>query len=286
MNTITLFNVGGVLKSEEVGPYVMDPHPVELDNNQGTITVECIPVPINDGMMINIKVVRRGVRLGFLFADGVWMSSYCYRSVEKDLFKYDRIRIYSNRDLADNVAYAIVKEGPLWKLLKLDTYGMAISVEKIGDEGEDMNDLCRYIPGDYIYGCNPFTYTPKWITRLNDGEIFVFGSNKEGRHLGGAAKMAADNFGAQIGVGVGRTGDCYAIPTMDGSLDFIAQYAEGFRCYAQCHPELTFLVTRIGSGIAKWKDEEIAPLFNWGPYRSLPNVVFPKEWEPFTMINC
>lgn len=286
MNIITLYNVGGIWKSEEFGPYVMDPHPEELDSNQGVISVECIPVAINDGAMVNIKVVRRDGKLGFLFAVGVWMNSYCYRSVEKDLFKYDRIRIYSNRNLADEVAYAIVKEGPLWKVLKLDAHEMTISVEKTGGDGEELKDLIASISIEYIYGCNPFTYTPEKITHLGNSEIFVFGSNKEGWHIGGAAKDAAEKFGAQFGVGVGRTGDCYAIPTMDGSLDFIAQYAEGFRCYALCHPELTFLVTKIGCGIAGWEDEEIAPLFNWGPFTSLPNVVFPKEWEPFLTINC
>lgn len=63
--------------------------------------------------------------------------------------------------------------------------------------------------------------TPQYITTLNDGEIFVFGSNKEGMHGGGAARIAYEEFGAKWGEGIGMTGRCYAIPTMDGSIDLI-----------------------------------------------------------------
>ena len=118
--------------------------------------------------------------------------------------------------------------------------------------------------------------TPARITSLATNEIFVFGSNKEGNHLGGAAAAAAQLFGAQWGVGVGRTGQCYAIPTMDGSLDLIAEYVEGFRCYAACHPELTFYVTPIGCGIAGWTEEQIAPLFAFA--HNMANVILPKGW--------
>ena len=285
MKTILLYNVDGVYKTEEFGPYVIDAHPAELDNNQGFIEADSISVPINDGMMINIKVVRQGGKLGFLFAEGEGMSSYCYRSVERPLFKYDQIRIYSNKNLADDEAYAIVREDSKWKVLKLDANNLKVSVIQTGAEDENLRDMLACIPEEYCYGMNPFTYTPERITQLNESEIFVFGSNKEGRHIGGAAKIAAEKFGAQAGVGVGRTGKCYAIPTMDGSLDLISQYVEGFRCYALCHPELTFLVTRIGCGIAGWKDAEIAPLFNFGPFYTLPNLVFPKEWDCYLNVG-
>lgn len=64
--------------------------------------------------------------------------------------------------------------------------------------------------------------TPQYITSLREGEIFVYGSNKEVLHGGGAARIAYEEFGAEWGVGVGTTGQCYAIPTMDGSIDIIA----------------------------------------------------------------
>lgn len=90
----------------------------------------------------------------------------------------------------------------------------------------------------------------------------MFGSNKEGLHGGGAARIAYEEFGAEWGVGVGITGQCYAIPTMDGRIDIICKHVDDFTAYAKEHPELTFQVTRIGCGIAGWRDSEIAPLLN------------------------
>ena len=92
--------------------------------------------------------------------------------------------------------------------------------------------------------------TPDYITRLEPNEIFVFGSNLAGFHGGGAARIAYEQFGAEWGVGVGRTGQCYAIPTMQGGVETIRPYVNEFIRYAEQHPELTFLVTRIGCGIA------------------------------------
>lgn len=118
--------------------------------------------------------------------------------------------------------------------------------------------------------------TPQYITSLREGEIFVFGSNKEGLHGGGAARIAYEEFGAEWGVGVGTTGQCYAIPTMDGSIDIIRKHVDDFTAYAKAHPELTFLVTRIGCGIAGWRDGEIAPLFKEAS--ALDNVTLPEEF--------
>lgn len=61
-------------------------------------------------------------------------------------------------------------------------------------------------------------FTPEFITHLNEGEIFVFGSNLAGMHGGGAARVAHRYFGAEWGVGVGSTGQTYAIPTMQGGV--------------------------------------------------------------------
>lgn len=118
--------------------------------------------------------------------------------------------------------------------------------------------------------------TPQYITSLREGEIFVFGSNKEGMHGGGAARIAYEEFGAEWGVGVGMTGQCYAIPTMDGRIDIIRKHVDDFTAYAKEHQELTFLVTRIGCGIAGWHDSEIAPLFKEAS--ALDNVTLPEEF--------
>ena len=46
-------------------------------------------------------------------------------------------------------------------------------------------------------------YTPNFITTLAPNEVFVFGSNLQGMHGGGAARVAYNKFGAEWGVGVG-----------------------------------------------------------------------------------
>lgn len=104
------------------------------------------------------------------------------------------------------------------------------------------------------------------ITELKQGEVFVFGSNKRGIHGAGAAKFAVDNFGAEWGVAEGMQGDSYAIPTKDEELrtlheDLIDFYVGNFILYAERHPELNFLVTEIGCGLAGHDPMNIAPLF-------------------------
>ena len=103
--------------------------------------------------------------------------------------------------------------------------------------------------------------TPDFITSLAENEIFVFGSNLAGSHGGGAARVAHQRFGAVWGQGVGLQGQSYAIPTMQGGVETIRPYVDEFIVFARQHPELTFLVTRIGCGIAGFTDEDIAPLF-------------------------
>ena len=99
------------------------------------------------------------------------------------------------------------------------------------------------------------------ITELKPDEIFVFGSNLEGLHGGGAAYLAYRKWGAIWGQGVGLQGQTYGIPTMHGGPDAIRPYVYEFIKFAQVHPELKFLVTEIGCGIAGFTPEEIAPLF-------------------------
>lgn len=114
------------------------------------------------------------------------------------------------------------------------------------------------------------------ITSLSKCEIFVFGSNLQGHHYGGAARIAHQKFGAEWGIGFGPTGQCYAIPTMHGKIEDIKPYVDDFIEYARNHPNNRFLVTRVGCGIAGFTDSEMAPLFKEA--RKLPNVNFSKEW--------
>ena len=118
--------------------------------------------------------------------------------------------------------------------------------------------------------------TPEFITELQPNEIFVFGSNLRGMHGGGAAYVAYRKFGAVMGQGVGLQGQSYAIPTMQGGVETIRPYVDEFIEFARQHPELTFLVTRIGCGIAGFRDEEIAPLF--AAAHEVENIVLPPRW--------
>jgi hypothetical protein len=113
-------------------------------------------------------------------------------------------------------------------------------------------------------------------------DIFVFGSNEAGRHGAGAALTAAKYHGAIYGQGEGRQGSSYGIPTKDGKFNKlphsrIRQYVETFKRYVEEHPELYFMLTRVGCGLAGNKDVDIAPMFSPMPH----NVYIPEQWRPY-----
>ena len=120
--------------------------------------------------------------------------------------------------------------------------------------------------------------TPRWIDSLKENEIFVFGSNLAGMHGGGAARIARLHFGAVMGKGVGLQGQSYAIPTMQGGVETIRPYVNDFLDFAKHHPEMQFLVTPIGCGIAGFEAEDIAPLFEEA--KEMKNISLPESfWE-------
>lgn len=117
--------------------------------------------------------------------------------------------------------------------------------------------------------------TPDNIIELQPNEIFVFGSNIEGAHCGGAARFALKNFGAVMGQGEGLQGHSYAIPTMEGLVslrDAVMRFIE----FARKNPQLHFLVTRIGCGIAGYSVHDIAPMFKEAV--ALENVSLPEDF--------
>ena len=120
--------------------------------------------------------------------------------------------------------------------------------------------------------------TPNHITELKPNEIFVFGSNLQGYHGGGAARLAMNQWGAVWGQGTGLQGQTYAIPTMQGGIGTIRPYIDQFIKFAQNDPERTFLVTEIGCGIAGFRPADIAPLFKNAI--NIPNIWLPQRfWE-------
>ena len=118
--------------------------------------------------------------------------------------------------------------------------------------------------------------TPDDIIALKPNEIFVFGSNLQGYHAGGAAFTARVKFGAVMGNGDGIQGQSYAIPTMQGGVETIKPYVDKFIAFAGEHPELDFLVTRIGCGIAGFSAADIAPLFKEAVH--MHNVWLPADF--------
>lgn len=112
--------------------------------------------------------------------------------------------------------------------------------------------------------------------------VFVFGSNEAGIHSAGAAKVALEQHGAIYGKSYGHYGDSFAIPTKNEIIEAmdperIRDYVTGFLAYAKGHKHLTFQVTRIGCGLAGYKDREIAPMFINAPN----NCLFDKAWYPW-----
>jgi hypothetical protein len=100
--------------------------------------------------------------------------------------------------------------------------------------------------------------------------VFVFGSNLAGRHGKGAALTAVKSYGAMRGVGEGRTGNAYAIPTKDERLrprplGDIARSVAAFLEYARSQPDTLFFVTAVGTGLAGYRDSDIAPMFMDAP---------------------
>ena len=122
-------------------------------------------------------------------------------------------------------------------------------------------------------------HTPDKITDLPPDHIFVFGWNRAGRHGRGAAKLAHQKFGARYGIGDGFSGRSYGIPTKGRKLEVlslgeIAVAVHRFLRFACKNEHLTFVVTKIGCGLAGLREKDIAPMFTGAP----SNVVLPEGW--------
>lgn len=103
-------------------------------------------------------------------------------------------------------------------------------------------------------------------------DIFVFGSNTEGRHGKGAALTAKQKWGAIYGQPSGIQGRSYAIITKELrpwmhpiQINTVKQEIDKFILFANKHREYNFLITRVGCGLAGFKWEHIKPLFNLMP---------------------
>ena len=112
--------------------------------------------------------------------------------------------------------------------------------------------------------------------------IFVFGSNRQGRHGLGAALTARNEHGAIYGQARGLQGNSYAIVTKElrqgykaVTISEIALEVAAFLDFAAENPEWIFDVAPIGCGLAGFVPSQIAPLFNDVP----SNVRLPPEFQ-------
>ena len=126
--------------------------------------------------------------------------------------------------------------------------------------------------------------TPEIITELKPNEVFVYGSNQFARHGGGGARIANERFGAVYENGpMGLVGQSYGIITTSFNDQKITKEVIYFQVimlynFAKLRPELTFYVTKIGTGIAGFSIDEMAELFRSLQIFKPNNIVLPKEF--------
>lgn len=125
---------------------------------------------------------------------------------------------------------------------------------------------------------------------MNYSMIFVFGSNKQGIHGGGAAFYAHKDRGAVWGVGEGLRGSSYALPTkltpiQSLPLNEVIKSVDRFLRFAEINHGLKFQLTRVGCGLAsneELHDKSIAPMFFGAPN----NCYFDTKWHPYLHSNA
>ena len=140
--------------------------------------------------------------------------------------------------------------------------------------------------------------TKEKIQELKPNESFVFGSNTEGLHFGGAARVAYDKFGAEWGLSEGLSGNTYAIPTMSPEGNKVSKRTLQLSFYnflkmVQSRKDVKFLLTKIGCGIAGWEIKDIAELLSFeimnfnlnyggfGKHNFPDNLSVPEEFVPY-----
>jgi len=140
------------------------------------------------------------------------------------------------------------------------------------------------------------TYTGL-VRSLEENQVFVFGSNPEGRHGAGAARVAADHYGAIMGMGRGHMGQSYGLvtknltPNYTEDLSGITYRKAGERSvskiqmlvniihlylYARKNPELEFMIAYTPApNLNGYTPIEMADLFLTVPVPT--NIVFNEE---------
>lgn len=132
---------------------------------------------------------------------------------------------------------------------------------------------------------------PRHAHTEDDTRIFVFGSNLQGIHGGGAAWYARNKLGAELGVAEGRTGRTYALPTCSVpgvplSLPQVEHWVNEFLKHANemltAEPATRFFVSPVGCGIAGFDENDIIPMFRNAP----ENCDLPPGWRDGPVCNA
>lgn len=173
---------------------------------------------------------------------------------------------------------------------KADVLNLIMSLKESLEFNTNINweKLCNELGFIYndpspIYQRPDYTPDPIDPATMGSSDVFIFGSNTEGKHDGGSAKAAVDHYDAIYGQAEGLQGRSYAIVTVDLnigqrsiSLEQIGNQIEALLEFACNRPDLTFWMTKIGSLRAGYTIAEIGQLF---ANKVIPrNVVMPREF--------
>lgn len=111
--------------------------------------------------------------------------------------------------------------------------------------------------------------------------IYVFGSNREGRHGKGSALVAKQRYGAIYGQAEGLQGNSYAIVTKElrkgypaVTLEEIKAGVDKFLEFAKNNKQYIFNVVAIGCSLAGFTPDQIGPMFKG----YTDNVILPSEF--------
>lgn len=143
-------------------------------------------------------------------------------------------------------------------------------------------------------GNSPHTYYSGTIAPGKD-VVFVFGSNPEGRHGAGAARVAREQFGAIYGQGEGLQGNSYALPTKDlritenhgyksiSEADIMTNIKKMYEC-AEQNPDRRFMVAYTNAPGEKtlngYTGAEMIDMFIGADGGRIPsNVIFSEAWK-------
>lgn len=202
---------------------------------------------------------------------------------EKKISAFGRLHDKNSSILHDdNNSTILANEDNIWSSIIKDNKEDSGNInycmlDMAPDNDDDYDNDFRYdrtSPFDELTPDRSHRTTPDFVTSLKDNEIFVFGSNLQGIHAGGASRIARLHYGAEMGNGVGIQGQSYAIPTMQGGVETIRPYVNQFIDYAKQHSDKTFLVIQVGCGIAGFSPLDIAPLFREA--KDIDNIHLPK----------